>query len=86
MLPPGEVRALASLSERRSWRREARRRGGRSAERRMADLQHTAAELAFQREQAERGVIVRDHLAMARESALLAKLGERRRELARLPA
>jgi hypothetical protein len=52
----------------------------------MADLQHTAAELAFQREQAERGVIVRDHLAMARESALLAKLGERRRELARLPA
>jgi protease PrsW len=85
-LPPGEVRALASLSERRRWRREARRRGGKPAGRRMADLQHTAAELAFQRQQIERGVIARDHLALARDSALLARLGGRRRELAALTA
>ena len=85
-LPPAEVRALASLAERRRWRREARRRGGRRAQRRMADLQHTAAELAFQRQQVERGIVARDNLARARESALLAKLGERRRELLALTA
>jgi protease PrsW len=81
-LPPGEVRALSSLGERRRRRREAARRGGRPARRRMAELQHTAAELAFQRQQVERGVIAGDRLALARESALLARIGERRRELA----
>ncbi len=83
-LPPAEVRALASLRERRRWRREAARRGGRDAKRRMADLQRTAAEIAFQRQQVERGVIAGDQLARARESALLARLGERHRELAAL--
>ena len=83
-LPPEEVRALASLRERRRMRREAARRGGRAARRQVADVQHAAAELAFQRQQIERGVIVRDRLAQARESALLAQLGARRRELGSL--
>jgi len=50
----------------------------------MADLQRTAAELAFQRQQVERGVIAGDHLASARESALLARLALRHRELSGL--
>jgi hypothetical protein len=83
-LPPDEVEALASLRERREWRREAARRGGRAAKRAMAELQRTAAELAFQRFQVERGTIRADNAARARESALLARLAALRRELAAL--
>lgn len=84
VLPDGEVRALASLRERRAWRREARRRGGRPGKRAMEDLQHAAAELAFQRQQVDRGVIRRDRLVAARESALLAQLQQRRQQLTQL--
>jgi RsiW-degrading membrane proteinase PrsW (M82 family) len=86
VLPDGEVRALASLRERRAWRREARRRGGKAGKRAMEQLQHAAAELAFQRQQVERGVVRRDRLAAARESALLAQLQQRHRELTELTA
>jgi protease PrsW len=86
VVPEAEARALASLPERRRWRREAARRGGKPARRAMADLQRTAAELAFQRHQVERGTLPRDRVALARESALLARMAERRRELAALPA
>jgi protease PrsW len=81
LLPPNEVRALSSLRERRQWRREAERRGGDEAKEAMTDLQRTAAELAFQRHQLERGAIPNDRLTRARESALLSRLGSRRREL-----
>lgn len=81
VLPDSEVRALSSLRERRQWRREAARRGGDTAKRAMTDLQRTAAELAFQRHQVERGAIPADRLTRARESALLSRLAFRRREL-----
>ena len=84
-LPDPEVAALASLSERRRWRREAARRGGKPAKRAMADLQQAAAELAFQRQQVERGVLRPDRRLQARESLLLNHLAERRRELSQLP-
>jgi RsiW-degrading membrane proteinase PrsW (M82 family) len=80
-LPPNEVAALSSLRERREWRREAARRGGKPAKAAMTDLQRTAAELAFQREQVARGAIPADRLTRARESALLARLAVRRRDL-----
>lgn len=85
-LPEAEVLALSSLRERRRWRREAARRGGKPAQRAMADLQHAAAELAFQRQQVERGVLRPDRLLKARESALLHHLADRRRELSALRA
>ena len=81
LLPPGEVSAMSSLRERRRWRQEAARRGGKPAKTAMTDLQRTAAELAFQRHQMKRGAIPADRLTRARESALLARLGARRREL-----
>jgi hypothetical protein len=52
----------------------------------MADLQHAAAELAFAREQYERGTVARDAPARARESVLAARVAERRRQLAALGA
>jgi RsiW-degrading membrane proteinase PrsW (M82 family) len=85
LLPPGEVRALSSLRERREWRREAARRGGDERKRAMVDLQRTAAELAFQRHQVQRGAVPDDRLTRARESALLSRLGARRRELLAAP-
>ena len=81
LLPPNEVQALSSLRERRQWRRDAARKGGGNAKRAMTDLQRTAAELAFQRHQVERGAIPADRLTRARESALLSRLGSRRREV-----
>jgi hypothetical protein len=51
----------------------------------MTDLQQAAAELAFQRQQVERGVIPLRPRLQARESALLNHLAERRRELSSLP-
>ncbi|HEV2812654.1 MAG TPA: PrsW family intramembrane metalloprotease [Solirubrobacteraceae bacterium] len=77
LLPEQEVAALSSLRARRRARQAAARRGGRAAKRAMSDLQQVAAELAFHRAQAgdDRG-------AQARESALLARLAVRRRELA----
>ncbi|HEV2999902.1 MAG TPA: PrsW family intramembrane metalloprotease [Solirubrobacteraceae bacterium] len=84
LLPDREVEALASLRARRHARREAARRGGRPARRAMADLQQVAAELAFHRDQTRRGVVRADRLAQARESALVARMAARRRELARL--
>src|SRR3712207_8299475 len=50
LLPDDEVRALSSLSARRQARRDAKRRGGRRAKRAMTDLQQTASELAFHRQ------------------------------------
>jgi len=84
-LPDPEVAALASLSERRRWRREAARRGGKPAKRAMSDLQQAAAELAFQRQQVAQGALRPDRGLQARESLLLRHLAERRRELSRLP-
>jgi RsiW-degrading membrane proteinase PrsW (M82 family) len=84
-LPEPEVLALSSLAERRRWRREAARRGGKPAKKAMADLQQAAAELAFQRQQVDRGVIRSDRRLQARESALLNHMAERRRELSALP-
>ena len=78
-LPPDEVRMYGSLRERRRWRAEAARTGGKPGRRAMADLQRTAAELAFQRQQVEAGAIKRDRLVAARESALVAQLARRRR-------
>jgi hypothetical protein len=78
LLPDQEVAALASLRGRRQARRQAARHGGRPAKRAMADLQQVAAELAFHREQAARGVLRADRLAQARESALLARMAVRR--------
>jgi RsiW-degrading membrane proteinase PrsW (M82 family) len=80
-LPPAEVRMYGSLRERRRWRREAERAGGKPARRAMADLQRTAAELAFQRHQVRQGTLPSDRLVAARESALIAQLARRRREL-----
>ena len=80
-LPPDEVRMYGSLRERRRWRREAGRAGGKPAKRAMADLQRTAAELAFQRYQVQQGTLPHDRMAAARESALIAQLARRRREL-----
>jgi protease PrsW len=80
-LPPAEVRMYGSLRERRRWRREADRTGGKPARRAMADLQRTAAELAFQRHQVRQGTVPRDRMLAARESALIAQLARRRREL-----
>ncbi len=82
VLPDSEVRMLSSLRERRQSRREAARRGGDAAKRAMTDYQRTAAEIAFQRHQVARGAIPSDRLTRARESALLARMGARRRELA----
>jgi RsiW-degrading membrane proteinase PrsW (M82 family) len=83
-LPDAEIAALASLQGRRRWRREAKRRGGRRARRAMADLQHGAAELAFLRQQVDRGVIHRDARAAAKEEQLLAQVVRRRGELTAL--
>lgn len=83
-LPDGEVRALASLSARRRWRREAARRGGRRARRAVVAVQHAAAELAFLRAQVSDGTVRWNRLTAARESALRAQLAQRRRELAGL--
>lgn len=80
-LPPAEVQMYGSLRERRRWRNEAARAGGKPAKEAMADLQRTAAELAFQRYQVEQGTLPRDRLVAARESALIAHLARRRREL-----
>jgi protease PrsW len=79
LLPEGEVAALSSLRARRRARQLAKQRGGRPAKRAMSDLQQVAAELAFHRQQGRR-----DHLAQARESALLARIAVRRQELATL--
>lgn len=86
LLPPGEVAALSSLRARRAWRREARRRGGRAGKRAMLDLQHAAAEVAFLREQVERGQVARSGEVVARETALAHQLATRRTELASLTA
>ena len=83
VLPEDEVRALSSLSARRRARSEAKRRGGRRAKRAMTDLQQTASELAFHRQRGKTSGH-RDRLASARESALLATLAQRRREVASL--
>jgi protease PrsW len=79
LLPANEVAALSSLRAQRRARRLAAERGGRAAKRAMRDLQQVAAELAFHRQQGRT-----DHVARARESALLARLALRRRELASL--
>ena len=79
LLPDAEVAALSSLRARRRARRLAAARGGRAARRAMSDLQQVAAELAFHRQQRRT-----DHVAQARESALLARMAVRRRELASL--
>ena len=79
LLPDGEVAALSSLRARRRARKLAAARGGRPAKRAMRDLQQVAAELAFHRRQGRT-----DHVAQARESALLARIAVRRRELAAL--
>jgi RsiW-degrading membrane proteinase PrsW (M82 family) len=86
LLPEQEVAALSSLRARRHARREAARRGGRPAKRAMADLQQVAAELAFHREHTRNGVVRADRGAQARESALLARMAIRRRELSQLGA
>ena len=86
LLPEDEVRSLSSLRGRRHARRLAAARGGRTAKRAMRDLQQVAAELAFHRDQVQRGVIRPDRLAQARESALLARMAVRRRELATIAA
>jgi protease PrsW len=79
LLPEPEVAALSSLRARRRARRLAAQRGGRAGGRAMRDLQQVAAELAFHRQQGRT-----DRTARARESALLARLAIRRRELAAL--
>ena len=86
LLPPDEVRRLASLRERRRERRWAKERGGRDARRAVEELQEAATELAFHREQAERGVLKPDRRLAARESALVARIGTRRQQLLRLAA
>jgi RsiW-degrading membrane proteinase PrsW (M82 family) len=83
-LPDREVLALASLRERRRWRRAARTRAGRSGRRAVVDLQHAAAELAFLREQVTRGTVPWDAAAAAREAALANEVARRRSELATL--
>jgi hypothetical protein len=79
LLPDAEVAALSSLRARRRARKLAAARGGRPAKRAMRDLQQVAAELAFHRRQRRT-----DRVAQARESALLARMAVRRRELASL--
>jgi protease PrsW len=79
LLPDNEVAALSSLKARRRARRAAAARGGKAAKRAMRDLQQVAAELAFHRQQRRT-----DHVAQARESALLARIAVRRQELASL--
>jgi hypothetical protein len=79
LLPEREVASLASLKARRRARKAAARRGGRKAKRAMSDLQQVAAELAFHRAQGPR-----DRVGEARESALLARIAARQRELAGL--
>jgi RsiW-degrading membrane proteinase PrsW (M82 family) len=83
-LPDGEVRALASLGGRRRWRREAKHRGGRRGRRAMADLQHAAAELAFLRQQVDRGVVSADDRTHKQEADLLDRVVRRRTELTAL--
>jgi RsiW-degrading membrane proteinase PrsW (M82 family) len=86
LLPEAEVRALSTLGGRRRARKLAEQRGGRRAKRAMRDLQQVAAELAFHRQQAQTGVIKADRYEQARESALLARMAVRRRELAQIAA
>ncbi len=86
MLPPDEVRRLASLRERRRERHWAKQRGGKEARRAVEELQEAATELAFHREQAQRGVLPRDRKTAARESALAARIAARRGQLLRLAA
>jgi protease PrsW len=83
-LPEAEIAALASLAARRRWRREAARRGGRAGKRAMAELQHRSAELAFVRQQVERGAIADDERARRREHDLREQVVRRREELAAL--
>ncbi|HWT92911.1 MAG TPA: PrsW family intramembrane metalloprotease [Solirubrobacteraceae bacterium] len=84
VLPPGEVVALSSLRARRAWRREAARRGGRQAKKAMIDLQHAAAEVAFLREQVERGTVPRSPATLAREASLATVVTQRRHQLTSL--
>ena len=84
VLPEDEVRSLSTLRGRRQARRLAAARGGRPAKRAMRDLQQVAAELAFHRQQERSGRIPANRLNHARESALLARMALRRRELAQL--
>ena len=86
LLPAAELERLTSLRERRRERRWASKRGGRRARRAVRELQEAATELAFQREQAQRGVLPRDRWLAARESALVARIAARRGELLRLAA
>jgi RsiW-degrading membrane proteinase PrsW (M82 family) len=73
-LPADEVAMLSSIGARRRARRDARRTGGKEAERAMRERQRAATELAFHRAQSERGVLPRNRLTAARESALIARL------------
>jgi RsiW-degrading membrane proteinase PrsW (M82 family) len=81
LLPDDEVAMLSSIGARRRARRDARRTGGKPAERAMRERQRAATELAFHRAQARDGVLPRTRLTAARESALVARL-----QRARLPA
>jgi hypothetical protein len=75
LLPDEDVATLSSIGARRRERAAARRTGGRAAARAVRDRQRAAAELAFHRDQAERGVLnPRNRLMQARESALIAQL------------
>ena len=81
VLPPDEVAMLSSIGARRRARREARRTGGPVAEAAMRERQRAATELAFHRAQAQNGVLPRNRIMAARESALVARL-----QRAKLPA
>jgi protease PrsW len=74
VLPPAEVAEVSSLKARRQARRAAKRAGGRVAVRQVKERHRAATELAFQRQQLERGVLRPNRLLAARESALRASL------------
>ncbi len=75
LLPDEDLATLSSIGARRRERAAAKRAGGRAAARAVRDRQRAAAELAFHRDQAERGVLnPRNRLMQARESALIAQL------------
>jgi len=77
VLAPADVAEVSSLRARRQARRAARRAGGRAAVRAVRARHRAATELAFQRQQLERGVLRPNRLLAARESALLASLRPR---------
>jgi RsiW-degrading membrane proteinase PrsW (M82 family) len=80
LLPESEVATLSSVSGRRRERSAAKRAGGKAAARAVRDRHRVATELAFHRDQTERGVLnPRNRLMQARESALLAQLQSTRR-------